>query len=49
MNAGLERYLQKRPQLRQCAPEQARFVLPIFNLQRDAPGEGFRRWHGDWT
>ncbi len=22
---------------------------PIFNLQRYAPGEGFRQWHCDWT
>ncbi|MEB3165964.1 MAG: 2OG-Fe(II) oxygenase, partial [Cyanobacteriota bacterium] len=25
------------------------FVTPIFNLQRYAPGEGFKRWHCDWT
>jgi hypothetical protein len=24
-------------------------VNPIFNLQRYAPGEGFRSWHCDWT
>jgi hypothetical protein len=23
--------------------------MPIFNLQRYAPGEGFKRWHCDWT
>jgi len=23
--------------------------MPIFNLQRYAPGEGFRQWHCDWT
>ena len=22
---------------------------PIFNLQRYAPGEGFKKWHCDWT
>ena len=47
--AGLERYLQERPLFRDCCPEQQVFVNPIFNLQRYAPGEGFRRWHCDWT
>ena len=23
--------------------------MPIFNLQRYAPGEGFKQWHCDWT
>ena len=23
--------------------------MPVFNLQRYAPGEGFRQWHCDWT
>jgi hypothetical protein len=23
--------------------------MPIFNLQRYAPGEGFSQWHCDWT
>ncbi|MFM7268755.1 MAG: 2OG-Fe(II) oxygenase [Cyanobium sp.] len=49
VSAGLERYLQERPQLRACCPEQELFVVPIFNLQRYAPGEGFYRWHADWT
>ena len=49
VNAALERYLQERPLLRACSPEQALFVNPIFNLQRYAPGEGFKRWHCDWT
>ncbi len=49
VNAGLERYLQERPLLRQCAPEQSLFVLPNFNLQRYAPGEAFHAWHCDWT
>ena len=49
VNAALERYLQERPLLRACSPEQALFVNPIFNLQRYAPGEGFHRWHCDWT
>ena len=49
VSAGLERYLQERPLLRDCCPEQQLFVNPIFNLQRYAPGEGFKRWHCDWT
>jgi hypothetical protein len=49
VQAGLERYLQERPLLRACCPEQSLFVLPIFNLQRYAPGEGFYDWHADWT
>jgi hypothetical protein len=49
VQAGLERYLQERPLLRECCPEQSLFVLPIFNLQRYAPGEGFYAWHADWT
>ncbi|MEI7666764.1 MAG: 2OG-Fe(II) oxygenase [Synechococcaceae cyanobacterium ELA263] len=49
VTAGLNRYLQERPMLRQCCPEQALFVNPIFNLQRYAPGEGFKSWHCDWT
>jgi hypothetical protein len=49
VSAALERYLQERPLLRDCSPEQSLFVNPIFNLQRYAPGEGFRRWHCDWT
>ncbi|MEA5423681.1 2OG-Fe(II) oxygenase [Synechococcus sp. CCY9202] len=49
VTAGLNQYLKERPLLRQCCPEQALFVNPIFNLQRYAPGEGFRSWHCDWT
>ena len=49
VTAGLERYLQERSLLRECCPEQELFVNPIFNLQRYAPGEGFKRWHCDWT
>ena len=49
VNAGLERYLQERPLFRECCPDQELFVMPIFNLQRYAPGEGFRQWHCDWT
>ncbi|MFZ0409511.1 MAG: 2OG-Fe(II) oxygenase [Cyanobium sp.] len=49
VSAGLNRYLEERPLFRDCCPEQALFVNPIFNLQRYAPGEGFHRWHCDWT
>ena len=49
VSAALERYLQERPLLRKCSPEQELFVNPIFNLQHYAPGEGFKRWHCDWT
>lgn len=49
VDAALARYLQERPLWRDCAPQQSLFVHPIFNLQRYAPGEGFRRWHCDWT
>ena len=49
VNAGLERYLQERPLFRYCCPDQDLFVNPIFNLQYYASGEGFKRWHCDWT
>ena len=49
VSAALERYLQERPLLQECSPEQELFVNPIFNLQHYAPGEGFKRWHCDWT
>jgi hypothetical protein len=49
VTAGLERYLQERSLFRECCPEQELFVNPIFNLQRYAPGEGFKLWHCDWT
>ena len=49
VSAALEQYLKERPLFRSCCPEQALFVNPIFNLQRYAPGEGFKRWHCDWT
>lgn len=49
VSAGLEQYLQERPMLRQVCPDQELFVMPVFNLQRYAPGEGFRQWHCDWT
>ena len=47
--AALGHYLRERPLFRDCCPERSLFVNPIFNLQRYAPGEGFKRWHCDWT
>ena len=49
ITSALNKYLQDRPLFRDCSPEQSLFVIPIFNLQRYAPGEGFKRWHCDWT
>ena len=49
VTAGLDRYLEERPLFREVCPDRELFVLPIFNLQRYAPGEGFRKWHCDWT
>ena len=49
VNAALKKYLEDRPLIKECCPEQSLFVNPIFNLQRYAPGEGFKKWHCDWT
>ncbi len=49
VTAALDQYLQDRPLFRDCSPEQSLFVTPIFNIQRYGPGEGFKRWHCDWT
>jgi hypothetical protein len=49
VTAALDQYLQDRPLFRDCSPEQSLFVMPIFNIQRYGPGEGFKRWHCDWT
>ncbi len=49
VTAALNKYLQDRPLFRECSPEQSLFVIPIFNIQRYGPGEGFKRWHCDWT
>lgn len=49
VTAALEQYLKERPLFRQVCPEQELFVMPIFNLQHYAPGEGFRQWHCDWA
>ena len=49
VSAGLDHYLQERPLFREVCPDQELFVMPVFNLQRYAPGEGFKQWHCDWT
>lgn len=49
VTAALNKYLQERPLFIECSPEQSLFVIPIFNIQRYAPNEGFKRWHCDWT
>ena len=49
VTAALAQYLKERPLFRQVCPDQELFVVPIFNLQHYAPGEGFKRWHCDWT
>ncbi len=49
ITAALTKYLQDRPLFKNCSPEQSLFVIPIFNIQRYGPGEGFKRWHCDWT
>lgn len=49
VSSCLRTYLQERPRFLEVCPERAMFVNPLFNLQRYAPGEGFRAWHCDWT
>jgi hypothetical protein len=49
VSVGLKRWLAERPRFLECCPERSLFVCPLFNLQRYAPGEGFRRWHCDWS
>ena len=49
VSAGLNQYLKERELLSQVTPEGALFVVPLFNLQRYAPGEGFKAWHADWS
>ena len=49
VSAGLQQYIKERPMFRLVCPDQELFVVPIFNLQRYAPGEGFKQWHCDWT
>ena len=49
VSVGLKRWLAERPLFLECCPERSLFVCPLFNLQRYAPGEGFYRWHCDWS
>lgn len=49
VSSCLRQYLNDRPRFLEVCPERALFVNPLFNLQRYAPGEGFRAWHCDWT
>ena len=49
VTAGLKQYLVERPLIKECCPNQSLFVNPIFNLQRYGAGEGFKKWHCDWT
>ncbi|MEY3735417.1 MAG: hypothetical protein RLZZ624_475 [Cyanobacteriota bacterium] len=49
VSSCLRQYLNERPKFLEVCPERALFVNPLFNLQRYAPGEGFRAWHCDWT
>ncbi len=49
VTAALSKYLEERSMFKDCSPGRALFVTPIFNIQRYAPGEGFKRWHCDWT
>ncbi len=49
VTAALHQYLEERPLFRDCCPDKSLFVVPIFNIQRYGAGEGFKRWHCDWT
>ena len=49
VSAGLNQYLKERELFSQVTPEGSLFVVPLFNLQRYAPGEGFKAWHADWS
>ncbi len=49
VRAALNRYLDEHELFRYCCPDQSLFVNPIFNIQHYQPGEGFKRWHCDWT
>ncbi|MDP6834063.1 MAG: 2OG-Fe(II) oxygenase [Prochlorococcaceae cyanobacterium ETNP1_MAG_9] len=49
VRAGLDRYLDEHALFKDCCPKQSLFVNPIFNIQHYQPGEGFKRWHCDWT
>ena len=45
VSAGLKHWLAEHPLFLDCCPARSLFVCPLFNLQRYAPDEGFRRWH----
>ena len=49
VGAGLAQYLKERPLFVEVCPEQNLFVVPLFNIQHYAPGEGFKAWHCDWS
>jgi len=49
VEAALGQYLKERPLFTQICPEQSLFVVPLFNIQHYAPGEGFKAWHCDWS
>jgi len=49
VDAGLQQYLKERPLFAEVCPEQSLFVVPLFNIQHYAPGEGFKAWHCDWS
>ena len=49
VSAGLNQYLKERELFSQVTPEGSLFVVPLFNLQSYAPGEGFKAWHADWS
>ena len=49
VHAALAQYLKERALFAQVCPEQSLFVVPLFNIQHYAPGEGFMAWHCDWS
>eukprot|EP00808_Paulinella_micropora_P020195 g3686.t1 len=49
VTAGMNQYMKERPLFKEVVPEQSTFVNPIFNIQRYLPGEGFKKWHCDWS
>ena len=49
VGGALGQYLKERPLFVEVCPEQNLFVVPLFNIQHYAPGEGFKAWHCDWS
>ena len=49
VGGGLGQYLKERPLFREVCPEQKLFIMPLFNIQHYAAGEGFKAWHCDWS